>query len=367
MPRRSLAAALAGAALLAVAPAGAEGTDAVAAARAAIAARTAPQTQWTGPTTGPRGVRGKRVVYLSLGENNPIGHLWGVYLEEAASRLGWKLTVLDGKGSPAAWIQGARQALALRPDAIVTSADARTMKGPLSQAAGLGIPIVGLHGSAQPGPDAEGHLFTNIVSDPEDIGRAMVEWAVADSRGTARVVLLYDGVYQISLIKRTGWQRALASCPGCALLREDNFPIADVPTRMGQRATSWVQAHGTPLYVLAVADYYFDFAIPALRTAGVAPGQVKLVGADGTTQAWNRVRNGQQYQVMTIPEPIELQSWQAVDELNRAFHGEPPSGFVQPVYVVQRSNVDAEGGDRNQFFPGNGYKRHYSRIWGVGE
>jgi ribose transport system substrate-binding protein len=79
------------------------------------------------------------------------------------------------------------------------------------------------------------------------------------------------------------------------------------------------------------------------------------------------VRSGQQYQIMTLPEPIELQAWQAIDELNRAFHGEPPSRFVQPVYVVQKSNVDAEGGAQNQFFPSNGYKQHYSRIWGLAE
>ncbi len=331
------------------------------------AAAGEPETRWTGPRSGPKATPGKKVVYLSTGENNPIGHLWGVYLKEAAARVGWSVTVLDGKSSPADWINAAKQALALRPDGIVTSADARTMKGPLSQARGLGIPIVGLHGSARPGPDPEGQLFTNIVSDPEEIGRAMVSWAIADAGGAARIVFLYDAVYQISLLKRSGWQGAIASCPGCELLQDDNFPIADVPTRMGQRVTSYVQKHPRPFYVVAVADYYFDFAVPALRTAGVAPDQVKLIGADGTTQAWNRVRSGDQYQVATIPEPIELQSWQAVDELNRAFAGLAPSGFSQPVYVVERSNVEAEGGSRNQFFPSNGYKQHYARIWGVGK
>jgi len=151
----------------------AEGADGVAAARAAIAERSAAQTEWSGPTSGPKPEPGKKIVYLSLGENNPIGHLWGVYLKQAAERVGWTLSVLDGKGSPADWINVAKQALALKPDGIVTSADARTMQGPLAQAAPLRIPIVGLHGSAKPGPDPESHLFTNIVSDPEDIGRAI--------------------------------------------------------------------------------------------------------------------------------------------------------------------------------------------------
>lgn len=335
----------------------------VAAAGAAVEARTAPQTKWLGPTTGPKTEPGKFIVYISTGENNPIGHLWGAYLQEAASKVGWRVTVLDGKSSPAEWVNAAKQAVALKPDGIVTSADAKTMQAPLSQAHDLGIPIVGLHGTANPGPDPEDYLFTNIVSNPTDIGRAMVQWAIADSNGGARIIFLYDAVYAISMIKRTGWQEALQTCSTCKLLKDDNFPIAEVPNRMRQEAISWVQQYPKPFYVVAVADYYYDFAVAALRQAGVKPSDVKLIGADGTKEAYERVRAGDEYQIVTIPEPIELQSWQAVDELNRAFHKQPPSDFVQPVYIVTKSNVDSEGGTNDQFVPSNNYRDVYAKIW----
>jgi ribose transport system substrate-binding protein len=66
-----------------------------------------------------------------------------------------------------------------------------------------------------------------------------------------------------------------------------------------------------------------------------------------------------------VSEPFELQAWQAVDELNRAFHGMPPSGFVQAPYLVTPENVHSEGGDQNLFIPSNGYKDHYAKIWGA--
>ena len=66
-----------------------------------------------------------------------------------------------------------------------------------------------------------------------------------------------------------------------------------------------------------------------------------------------------------MSEPIELQAYQAIDELNRAFHGEPPSGFVQPPFLVTKENINAEGGDKNTFIPSNDYKKHYLEIWGV--
>ena len=342
---------------------GATGDEVAATAKSAVEARTAAQTTWIGPTTGPKTEPGKFVVYISTGENNPIGHLWGAYLQQAAAKVAWRVAVLDGKSSPAEWVTAAKQAVALKPDGIVTSADAKTMQAPLSQAHDLGIPIVGLHGTAKPGPDPDDYLFTNIVSNPTDIGRAMVQWAIADSNSEARIIFLYDAVYAISMIKRSGWQEAIQACPTCKLLKDDNFPIAEVPNRMRQEAISWTQQYPKPFYVVAVADYYYDFAVAALREAGVKTSDVKLIGADGTKEAYERVRSGDEYQIVTIPEPIELQSWQAVDELNRAFHKQQPSNFVQPVYIVTKTNVDAEGGSNDQFVPSNNYRDVYTKIW----
>ena len=49
--------------------------EAAAAAKAAVEKRTSPQTTWLGPTTGPTAAPGKRIVYISTGENNPICRL----------------------------------------------------------------------------------------------------------------------------------------------------------------------------------------------------------------------------------------------------------------------------------------------------
>ena len=68
---------------------------------------------------------------------------------------------------------------------------------------------------------------------------------------------------------------------------------------------------------------------------------------------------------MTVSEPIELQAYQAIDEFNRAFNKAPPSGFVQPPYLVTAENVGTEGGDKDIFVPSNDYKNHYLKLWGV--
>jgi ABC-type sugar transport system substrate-binding protein len=203
--------------------------DALSAAKDAVKRYAGPQTTWQGPTSAPTPAKNKFIVYLSGDEQNDISREYGLYMKEAAGKLGWKLTVIDGKGSPVSWVAGFNQAIALKPDGIAIFADAKSLQDPI-------------------------------------------------------------------------------------------------------------------------------------RTA---TDQVKLIGADGNRSAYERIRQGNAYQTVTVSEPIELQAYQAVDEFNRAFNKASPSGFVQPPYLVTPTNVNEAGGTKDIFVPDNDYKKHYLQIWGV--
>lgn len=339
--------------------------DVVAAAAAAVERYAGPQTKWEGPTSAPAPVKGASIVYLSGDEQNDISREYGLYMEQAAAHLGWTLTVIDGKGSPANWVAGFNQAIALKPTGIAIFADAKSLQGPIRTAVERGIPVVGLHAASLPGPQPDLHLFVNIQEDPREIGKAEADWAIADSNGTARVVVITHNEYQIAETKSGATRDEVQRCPHCKVLDYANFPASEAAQRMPQLTTSWVQRFGIPIYITSVGDNDLDFAVPSLRAAGVPPAQAKLIGADGNRSAYERIRKGGQYQVVTVSEPIELQAYQAIDELNRAFNKAPPSGFVQPPYLVTPRNVNAEGGDKDLFVPSNDYKAHYLKIWGV--
>ncbi len=359
---------LAGALLLGVAAwqAGARADDSgVAAATAAVARYAGPQTKWEGPTAAPTPAKGMFVVYLSGDEQNDISREYGLYMKQAAAHLGWKLTVIDGKGSPANWVAGFNQAIALKPNGIAIFADAKSLQGPIRTAVERGITVIGLHAASLPGPQPDLHLFVNIQEDPREIGKAEADWAIADSKGTARVIVITHNEYQIAETKSGATRDAIAACGGCKVLDYANFPASEAAQRMPQLTTSWVQRFGLPLYITSVGDNDLDFAVPSLRASGVKPEQAKLIGADGNRSAYERIRKGNQYQVVTVSEPIELQAYQAVDEFNRAFNKAPPSGFVQPPYLVTPENVNVEGGKQDIFVPDNNYKAHYLTIWGV--
>ncbi len=103
----------------------------VADAKAAVAKYAGPQTTWEGPTSAPKPEAGKKIVYLSGDEQNDISHLYGVYIKEAGEKLGWDVTIIDGKGSPTSWLAGINQAIALKPDGIALFADGASLQDPI--------------------------------------------------------------------------------------------------------------------------------------------------------------------------------------------------------------------------------------------
>jgi ribose transport system substrate-binding protein len=339
--------------------------DAVAQAKKDVERYSGPQTKWDGPTSAPKPDTGKSVVFLSGDEQNDISHLYGVYMKQAAEKIGWKVTIIDGKGSPTSWLAGMNQAIALKPNGIAMFADAASLKDPIKAGVAQGIGFVGLHAAGLPGPQPDLNLFVNIQEDPREIGKAEAQWAIADSDGKARVVILTHNEYAIAEVKSMATKAAVEKCAGCKVLDYVNSPASEAAQRQPQLTTSWIQRFGLPFYATSVGDNDFDFAVPVLRAGGIAPDQVKLIGADGNRSAYDRIRKGGQYQVVTVSEPIELQAYQAIDELNRAFHHQPASGFVQPPFLVTPANIHSEGGDKNTFIPSNEYKKHYLEIWGA--
>lgn len=334
-------------------------------AKAEVIRLAGPQTAWNGPTSAPKPEPGKKVAYLANDAQNDATQEWANAVKEVGEKIGWEVTIIDGHGSPVGWQQGFNQAIALQVDGIVTDADAASLQPQINEAKAQGITVVGIHAAGFPGPQPDLGLFVNIQQDPRDIGRAQADWIIAHSGGTARVVVTTHCEFAIACAKATATKERIEECAGCKMLEFSNSPISEVAQRQPQLVTAWVQQYGTPLYITSVADYTADFQIPALRTGGVKPEDVIIVSADGNKSAYERIRAGGQYQQVTASEPYKMQGYQAIDELNRAFHGMESSGFIQTPYLVTPENVNAEGGDKNTFIPGNDYEKHYLALWGI--
>ena len=72
--------------------------DAISDAMAEVQKYAGQKTVWDGPTSGPTAAAGKKVVVLAADMKN--GGILGVSngIEEAAAKIGWEVTILDGAG-----------------------------------------------------------------------------------------------------------------------------------------------------------------------------------------------------------------------------------------------------------------------------
>jgi ribose transport system substrate-binding protein len=338
-------------------------------AKAYIEKVTAPVTRWDGPTTGPKAQERKLVVYASADQKNGGASGVGDGAQQAAKVMGWDFRILDGQGSVPARTSALTQAIALKPDGIILGTiDAAEQAPIIEQAIAAGIKVVGWHAGPAPGKiEAVPGVFTNITTDPNEVAKASALYAVVDSGGKAGVILFTDSIYAIATAKTNAEKAAIEGCSGCKVLSIEDTPIGDLGNRMGQLTTSLLAKYGDAwTYSIGVNDLYFDFAVPSLVSANIDPavGYPRQIAAgDGSVPAFQRIRE-KQYQVATVAEPLHLHGWQTIDELNRAFAGEPPSGYVAPPHLFINANIDADGGDQNTFDPGNGYRDAYKKIWG---
>lgn len=339
-------------------------------AKAASLLSVAEQTTipWSGPTTGPKAEKGKTVAYVAQDMTN--GGVLGVSkgVQAAAKAIGWKLTIIDGQGTVAGRVAAIEQAISLHVDGIILgSVDSQEEKSAIEQANKAGIKVVGWHSTATPGPVTNPTEFTNITSSAADTAMVAAAYALQQTDCKAGAVVFWQSGDQIGISKAEKMRSIIQSCSTCKMLDYVNTPIADTSTRMQPETTSLIQRFGTKWNVaLGINDSYCTYGAPALPALGIAKSgpPVCIAAGDGSIAAFSAIRGGN-YQVATVAEPLYEAGWQAIDELNRALAGDPPSGFVTKVHIVTKENIGTNGGPQNIYDPSDNYEQHYKQIWGV--
>jgi len=236
----------------------------------------------------------------------------------------------------------------------------------MQQAKDAKIAMVSWHAASAVGPVPEVGVAANVTTDPQQVSKSAADWAFIDAKGKPGVIIFTDSTYKIAIAK-ADWMKEEIEKLGGKVLEYVDTPIAETSQRMPQLTTSLLQKYGDAwTHSLAINDLYFDFMGPSLAAAGKGgtDAPINVAAGDGSESAYQRIRS-KQFQAVTVAEPLNLQGWQLVDELNRAIAGEAWSGYVSPLHVVTTANVEFDGGPKNSFDPDNGYRDAYKKIWGV--
>lgn len=336
--------------------------EALSAAKSAVQKAVAVDAPWTGPTDGPPAVAGKTVVFVAQTMTNPgvAGVAKGV--QEAGKTIGWEVRVVDGQGTPAGIQAAFSQAVALNPAGIVIGGfDPKSTSEQVKQATAAGIPLIGWHAVGSPGPSDDPKLFTNVTTKVEDVAKISSDWIIAESGGTAGTVIFTDSSIPFAENKSQLIKKELETCSSVQILSYENIPIPDASSRVPQQVSSLLSRFGDKwTYSTAINDLYFAAAAPALRAAGKksSAGPFNVGAGDGDPSAFQRIRDDQ-FQSATVPEPLNEQGWQIIDEFNRAFSSKPATDYVSPVHLTTKANI----GTTTAWDP-PAYRAAYQKIWG---
>ena len=346
-------------------PAATDATVTVTQAQEMVAKATLGAVPWSGPESGPRAQRGKSIAIVAEDMRN--GGIVGVAqgAREAAKAMGWTLRVFDGAGSPDGRAKAFADALAAKPDGLILcGADALENKAALAVFADKGVPVVGWHAGERPGPIDGTPMAMNVTTDPLEVARITAMAAVAQSNGKAGVVILTDSKYSIAMAKAKAMENVIRACRECTLLEVRDVAISESREKMPAITKELLQHHGKRwTHTLAINDIYFDYAVATLTSAAIPRDGMSLLSAgDGSASAFLRIQE-KNYQTVTVAEPLNVHGWQVIDELNRLMAGQPVSGFVAPVHLVNTDNIALDGGTKLLYDPSNGYRDIYRFQW----
>lgn len=325
-------------------------------------AQTVPAARpWDGPTTGPTAQSGKKIVFISQDLRN--GGITVVYrgFYTATLELGWDVTIVDGTGDPAVIRAKLEEAIRAQPDAIVLGGFQSDDK--LADLVALAkrkkIVLAGWHAAEEPGPT--GDLFVNIATGSSSVVDMTVNYMIRTAPGNIGVIIFNDNRFAVANAKTKKMRELIAQCGRCKLLSVENIPISDadkeVPKIVPHLDKTWGRQW---THTLAINDRYFDvinYPLDQIKRPDIR----NIAAGDGSNIALGRIRDGHSQQSATVAEPPGIQGWQLADELNRAFAGKPPSGYVsKPILatteLLQRlgtTDVDA----------GIPYREAYRAIW----
>lgn len=295
---------------------------------------------------------------------------------EAAELLGWTTTLVDGKLDPGVYNSAIRDAVANGADAVIlVSVDCAVTKASLTEAKKAGVKIAGLYGIDCDNEYAGGgeKLFDAeiIYADgmtygewlPGPYAQSAADYVISKTDGRAKVISMReDDVTAVRLIN-DGFEARIKECDTCELTVVP-FTGADLLGGLLQGKTQ------TALTQNPQADAVFapyDAAVSLGIAAGVQAADrddVLLVGGEGLSPNIAMIESGSGQDV-AIGAPARWAGWAVVDQLIRAFAGEP---LVDQGIGVQTIDKDHPLQTDTPVYDGNGqedYEANFRSIWGL--
>jgi ribose transport system substrate-binding protein len=347
---------------------GADVTAAVAKAKATAQQWLAAPSQWGGPSDGPKPTAGKRVAIISCSQATEGCNRPTRSAVEAAKTIGWKPTVLDGKGEPSAQLAAANAAVDARYDAIVIIlVDPTNLSEAMTKAKAANIPVVTLGAPAYSKERAALNWIPDISHDWLKTGDVLADYMIWKSNGKVDALMLHDSsTLVVDQGQYKGSYRTLtdkSKCPDCKVTVKD-FTQATLTSQPAQDAVATIQANPKINWVWCY-DFCLQESVQKLKSAGL--GQ-DLLGAGFDCNAANlQLMRNKVIQTVCVADPRDWEAWATIDQANRLVQGQKAADEKIPFLLVDRDTLGKLTPDdlAKGWQGGLDYKTQFKKIWGV--
>jgi putative xylitol transport system substrate-binding protein len=282
----------------------------------------------------------------SFGESAEYAHT----LTEEIQQHPWvlngkvKIVVFDGKFDPLLQSNAIDTMITQKFDAIIMeSFDREASSAPIEKAIDAGIPVIGsaLESSSD-------KITSQIIVDDPLGGKMIGDFLAERLKGKGNIVVLEGPIGQSAQIsRRKGIDASLAAHPGLKLIasKSGNWSRAEGQAVM----ENWLSAYSGQINgVLSENDEMALGAIEAIKSAGLNPADVPVIGIDGIPDGKRAIADGEMY--MSLYKYAKAEGQGALDLALRQLVGES----YEPQSEIWKSlNIDWAGGT----------SKHYTVPW----
>ncbi|MDQ0867319.1 sugar ABC transporter substrate-binding protein [Arthrobacter globiformis] len=278
-------------------------------------------------------------------------------IAEAAKALGWRYQMIDPAGDPDKMRSAIRTAIQLKANGIfLGSIPSSVVKDDISTARTSGIKVVNMSEPAD-----EGFADANTLYDHTKAGRWNAAFLTVATKGAGKVISVNDPEFPSVVEWHQGFADGLKElCPGCQIVKDINFQIANLQTQVPSEFQATLQANPNANAVWTAYDPVAMSLSPVIKRSP-QNGKVTVVSQNGDAGALQAIKTGDEPFKATIGVSVEWQSYAAVDQMIRLLAGNLPTNLKTvnvPEKLITKDNVTS--------IPWDGdldWKNAYLKLW----
>lgn len=294
----------------------------------------------------------------------------------AGKALGWKVTVADGKITPAGYLAALSQAAAAKPDGIIAIAiDCSQAKAAYQKIHDANIPLIGVYAFDCSDPSVGGSsLFTAEINAGFGAtnagtakyfqlwGKVHADYLIAATKGQAKVVAFNHPGFLLQSNQEKGFLDEMAKCKTCKVVANVAIAITQLATVAPQIVGATLQKHPEANAVYFPSDTLVGVSAQVLRRAQATQHRV-MVGGEGYPNTQALVQDGTLGAL--AGDPAAWLGWCGASALNEVLAKAPITDCGISFQLITKANLNsvAAKGGTEQWQPTINFQGAFTKTW----